>query len=167
MDESTAALDSVSEAIVQAAIDKLMQSRDHTVVLIAHRLSTIRNADKIALIAEGKVLEYGSHDELIEKPHGRYKRLFDSSKRQSTMYSMGLRNSVLSKVDETDKEEEEVIDWEAKIQDEESKAFDLKRARQLAQPDSYYMLIGSIGAVMAGGGTLTLTTIPYFTLKTV
>jgi ATP-binding cassette subfamily B (MDR/TAP) protein 1 len=127
-----------------------MQSRKQTVVLIAHRLSTIRNADCIALIAEGKVIEFGSHEELVEKPHGRYKRLFDSSKRQSTMDSMGLRKSGVTKIDD-EEEEEEDIDWEAKTKEDEAKAFDSKRAMEMAKPDTSYMLIGSIGAVMAGG----------------
>lgn len=127
-----------------------MQSRDHTVIVIAHRLSTIRHADRIALVSEGKVLEYGSHDELIERPHGRYKRLFESSKRRSTVDSVGLRRSTLiTKKEDVDEEEE--IDWEAKIKEEEEKSFSLKRARQMASPDKWYMLIGAVGAVMAGG----------------
>lgn len=137
LDEATSALDSASEAIVQAAIDELMQSRDHTVILIAHRLSTVRNADRIALIAEGKVIEYGSHDELIERPHGRYKRLFESSKRRSTVDSMGLRRSKIKNLHEEEVEEEEEIDWEKQIEEEAAKAFSAKRARDMAKPDCY------------------------------
>jgi ATP-binding cassette subfamily B (MDR/TAP) protein 1 len=128
-----------------------MQSRKQTVVLIAHRLSTIRNADCIALIAEGEVIEVGSHEELVVKPHGRYKRLFDSSKRRSTMDSMGLRKSAVNKMEDEEEEVEEEINWDAKIEEDEAKAFDIKRAREMAKPDTYYMLIGAIGAVMAGG----------------
>jgi len=152
LDEATSALDNESEAIVQAAIDRLMQSKDHTVIVIAHRLSTIRNADRIALISDGKVLEYGSHDELIEKPNGRYKRLFESSKRRSTVDSVGLRRSTLTvnKVKEEEDDDEE-IDWEAKIKEEEEKAFSAKRARQMAAPDTKFILAGAIGAVICGG----------------
>jgi ABC-type multidrug transport system fused ATPase/permease subunit len=57
LDDATAALDTASEAIVQAAIDTLLASREHTCIVIAHRLSTIRGADKIVFIADGKVLE--------------------------------------------------------------------------------------------------------------
>lgn len=150
LDEATSALDNESEAIVQAAIDDLMQSKDQTVVMIAHRLSTIRNADKIAFVAEGKVLEYGNHDDLIERPHGRYKRLFESSQRKATI--KGLRESMaVDKKGEKEEEEEEEIDWEAKIQEEEAAAFDAKRARGLAKPDLSYMAVGGVGAVMAGG----------------
>ena len=149
LDEATSALDNESESIVQEAINRLMSSKDLTVIVIAHRLSTIRNADKIALIAEGKVVEYGSHDDLIEKPNGRYKRLFDSSKRRSTIESMGLKKD--EKKDNAEKEEDEEIDWEAKMKAEEANAFSLSRARQMAAPDVGYMFFGSIGALIAGG----------------
>lgn len=149
LDEATSALDNESEAIVQEAIDKLMDSREHTVVVIAHRLSTIRSADRIAFIAEGKVMEYGTHEELIGRSNGRYKRLFESSKRRSTVASVGLRkSSSVGNVKED--EEEEVEDWEAKIQAEEEQAFDAKRARQMARPDGGYMLLGAVGATIAG-----------------
>ena len=151
LDEATSALDNESESIVQEAIDRLMVSKDHTVVVIAHRLSTVRNADKIALIADGHVLEFGSHDELVQKPDGRYKRLFDSSKRRSTLESMGLNSGKSKEKDFQQEEEDEEIDWEAKIKEEESKAFSAKRARRMATPDLLYMFVGSIGALMAGG----------------
>ncbi|HVS17533.1 MAG TPA: ABC transporter ATP-binding protein, partial [Planctomycetota bacterium] len=71
-DEATSALDSESEAVVQEALDRLMSSR--TVVVIAHRLSTIRNADRIVVLGHGRVLEVGSHLELLELG-GAYARL--------------------------------------------------------------------------------------------
>jgi len=146
--------DSDSETVVQEAIDTLMKSTDHSIIVIAHRLSTIRHADRIALISGGKVLEFGSHDELIQKPHGRYKRLVESSKRRSTVDSVGLRRSALideeSRVIDDDEEEEQAIDWEAKISEEEAQAFNAKRARQMAKPDAKYMIIGSVGALLAG-----------------
>lgn len=64
LDEATSALDAESEAIVQAALDKLMVGR--TTVIIAHRLSTVRNATKIAAVYRGRVLEEGSHEELMQ-----------------------------------------------------------------------------------------------------
>lgn len=64
LDEATSALDNKSEAIVQQAIDNLMT--DRTVFVIAHRLSTVQNADKIIVVNEGKLIEQGSHTELIE-----------------------------------------------------------------------------------------------------
>lgn len=149
LDEATSALDTHSEAVVQEAIDKLMSSRDQTCIVIAHRLSTIKSADKIAFIANGKVLEEGSHDELIVKPHGRYKRLFDSSRRETTMTTAKLKDSQTN--DKSgEKVDEEEIDWEAKFQEEEVKAFSASRARKLAAPDASFMIIGAFGALMAG-----------------
>lgn len=143
--------DNQSEAIVQEAINKIMASRDQTCIVIAHRLSTIRNADRIAFIAGGKVLEIGSHDELIVKPHGRYKRLFESSRRDADM-STAFLISQESKVKSDGKttEEDEEIDWESKIAEDEEKAFKAARARRMAAPDKGYILLGSIGGVFAG-----------------
>ncbi len=64
-DEATSALDSVTEREIQAAIDNL--TRDRTTFIVAHRLSTIKNADKIAVIKDGRCVEIGSYDELIAK----------------------------------------------------------------------------------------------------
>ncbi len=75
LDEATSALDNKSEAIVQKALDKLMENR--TVFVIAHRLSTIKNADRIAVINEGQIVEVGSHEALIAKD-GAYKVLYDA-----------------------------------------------------------------------------------------
>ncbi len=75
LDEATSALDNQSEAIVQKAIDNLM--KDKTVFVIAHRLSTIQNADKIAVINEGKLVELGKHEELLHIEDGHYKKLYE------------------------------------------------------------------------------------------
>jgi ATP-binding cassette subfamily B protein len=73
LDEATSSLDSESEQLVQIALDRLMQGR--TTFIIAHRLATIRNADKIAVIEAGRVVELGTHDELSARPDGLYRRL--------------------------------------------------------------------------------------------
>lgn len=75
LDEATSALDNESEAIVQKALDNLMANK--TVFVIAHRLSTIHNANRIAVLNEGELVELGSHDELINKEGGRYKHLYE------------------------------------------------------------------------------------------
>ena len=71
LDEATSALDSVSEKKIQDSVDRLVKER--TTLIVAHRLSTIRNADKIAVISDGDVIEYGSYDELMEKRGEFYK----------------------------------------------------------------------------------------------
>ena len=75
LDEATSALDNESEAIVQKAMDNLM--KDRTVFIIAHRLSTIKNADRIAVINEGELIELGNHDELMNIENGQYKALYE------------------------------------------------------------------------------------------
>jgi len=73
LDEATSALDTESEKSVQDALNKLMQGR--TTLVIAHRLSTIREADEIIILQEGRIVERGSHDELIDIEGSIYKRL--------------------------------------------------------------------------------------------
>ena len=76
LDEATSALDNEAEKIVQQAIENLM--KDRTVFVIAHRLTTVRNADRIAVIKDGKLVEIGNHDELINIEGGVYRHLYES-----------------------------------------------------------------------------------------
>ena len=83
LDEATSALDNKSEAIVQRALDNLIKNK--TVFVIAHRLSTIKNADRIAVINEGQLVELGTHDELMAINNGKYKYLYEMQfKRQES-----------------------------------------------------------------------------------
>lgn len=75
LDEATSALDSENERLVQAALDTLMKGR--TSMIIAHRLSTVRDADRILVLQHGKIVENGSHDELMSK-NGTYKLLAET-----------------------------------------------------------------------------------------
>lgn len=75
LDEATSALDNKSEDVVQKALDNLI--KDKTVFVIAHRLSTIKNADRIAVINQGELVELGNHDELMAIPKGQYKALYE------------------------------------------------------------------------------------------
>ncbi len=75
LDEATSALDNQSEEIVQKALDNLMQNK--TVFVIAHRLSTIKNANRIALINDGELVELGTHEELMQIENGQYRHLYE------------------------------------------------------------------------------------------
>ncbi|OIW12424.1 hypothetical protein TanjilG_04173 [Lupinus angustifolius] len=82
LDEATSALDSESERVVQEALDKASLGR--TTIIIAHRLSTIRNADIIAVVKNGKIMEMGSHNELIQNQHGLYTSLVHLQQTEKT-----------------------------------------------------------------------------------
>ena len=73
LDEATSALDSESETLVQEALERLM--RDRTVFIIAHRLATVRKAERILVVEQGKIVESGTHSELLEKGD-RYARFY-------------------------------------------------------------------------------------------
>lgn len=75
LDEPTSALDAGSEQIITKSLEELMQEK--TTFIIAHRLSTVRKADKILVFKEGKIIETGTHAELIQIEGGEYKRLYD------------------------------------------------------------------------------------------
>ncbi len=74
LDEATSSLDSHSESLIQDALDKLM--KDKTVIVIAHRLSTIKKMDRILVIEKGKIVEEGSHDELLRNDYSLYTKLW-------------------------------------------------------------------------------------------
>merc|ERR1712025_703737 len=73
LDEATSALDSESEYLVQQALDRIMIGR--SVLVIAHRLSTVKNAHQVVVMEKGKVVEMGTHDQLIQKEDGSYAKL--------------------------------------------------------------------------------------------
>ena len=81
LDEATSALDTESEKIVQAALDRLMEGR--TAVVIAHPLSTIRNADDIVVVDHGRIVEEGTHAQLLAKK-GLYASLYEAQFKSST-----------------------------------------------------------------------------------
>lgn len=76
LDEATSSIDTYSEELIQTATEKITEGR--TSIVIAHRLATIINADKIIVMDNGKIVEQGSHSELINRETGYYKNLYDS-----------------------------------------------------------------------------------------
>ncbi|CAK9235108.1 unnamed protein product [Sphagnum troendelagicum] len=75
LDEATSSLDTESEALVQQALDRLIGEGGRTIVLVAHRLSTVRNADNIAVLDKGALVEQGTHEQLLTKKDGVYEKL--------------------------------------------------------------------------------------------
>ena len=74
LDEATSALDNTTEILIQQALNSLKKGR--TTIVVAHRLSTIKNADKILVIANGSIVEEGTHEKLLNKRNGLYRKLY-------------------------------------------------------------------------------------------
>lgn len=77
LDEATSALDVKTEAIVQQDIDHLLEDKNKTIMIIAHKIATLRHMDKIIVIDKGKIIESGTHDELMNMPYSKYKTLWN------------------------------------------------------------------------------------------
>jgi len=154
LDEATSALDSESEKIVQAALDNIMADTGRTTIVIAHRLSTIRDADRIAVVDKGRVREIGTHDELMAKPNGRYKRLQDLQNLDTNVKTAaGKHDHDDDDDDHENTDDADKDDKEGKEQSEEDKAEEKRRAnraRTSGQADLIYFAIGSVGATLAG-----------------
>ena len=93
LDESTSALDSESEQVVQEALDNVVADQRRTTIVIAHRLSTIRNADLIAVVDGGQVVEQGTHDDLMAV-EGQYFHLVEAQKTKIPVEETTVRQSV-------------------------------------------------------------------------
>ena len=148
LDEATSALDSESERIVQEALDRLLESKTQTVLVIAHRLSTVRNADRIAVIDNGRIKEIGTHEELMAIPDGHYKRLQEFQSLSSSKADIKMITTEKNKQEEV-KKEEKLENGNVKVSDKISKVH-ASRARLLAKDDLGLFAIGSFGAILAG-----------------
>ena len=83
LDEATSALDNTTEVLIQQALDELCRGR--TTLVVAHRLSTIRNADEIAVVINGRIMERGTHQELMDAD-GTYKQLYSLQFRENDYF---------------------------------------------------------------------------------
>jgi len=106
LDEATSALDAQNEAMVQSSIDELLGAKGATAVVVAHRLSTVKNANKIVVVERGKVVQMGSHEELLQQQGGRYEALV---KTQLIGHNPGASKRKVQE-DEDDGEEGDVSD---------------------------------------------------------
>ncbi|CAK8563878.1 unnamed protein product [Lathyrus sativus] len=157
LDEATSALDAESERVVQETLDKIMINR--TTIIVAHRLSTISNADIIAVIHQGKVVEKGTHAELTKDPDGTYSQLIrlqeikrDSSEQCGANDSDSSRNSFVvsnsmptTQVKGSEKVLSEVASHENKTPD-----ITFLRLAYLNKPEIPMLLIGTLAAALTG-----------------
>ncbi|XP_059656832.1 ABC transporter B family member 2-like [Cornus florida] len=165
LDEATSALDAESEKSVQEALDRVMVGR--TTIVVAHRLSTIRNADLIAVVQNGKIVETGSHEELISKPNSAYASLVQlqetaslhrASSRGPTMgrglsikYSRELSRTTTSFGASFRSDKESVSRIGADAADSlKSKHVSARRLYSMVGPDWNYGVFGTICALIAG-----------------
>lgn len=135
---------------MQEALDQLMQDHSRTTIVIAHRLSTIRNADRIAVISDGKVRELGTHDELMANPESKYRRLHELQDMGSSTHVSRVKSSEKSSITKTSKGKDlSTVDEDEKVDTEKEKSV-ASKARLLAKDDLHLFGVGSIGAVLAG-----------------
>jgi len=149
LDEATASLDSQSEKLVQESIDKITSQEGLTTILIAHRLSSIQKADRIAVIADGKVKEIGTYEELMAKPKGHFRRL---QAMQFGYADCTAKTKTKKDKKKKKKQKDKIVDYLGVIEeiDTEKKKSNAQRARLLARDDAFYFFIGGIGALLAG-----------------
>ncbi|TXG54266.1 hypothetical protein EZV62_019522 [Acer yangbiense] len=160
LDEATSALDAESEKSVQEALDRVMVGR--TTVVVAHRLSTIRNADVIAVVQGGKIVETGSHEELISNPNSAYAALIQLQETASQGPTIGralsvkcpressLRRTSFGASFHSEKESvlsRSVVDAMEPVK---PKHVSPKKMYSMVRPDWMYGVFGTIGGLIAG-----------------
>ncbi|KAJ0263269.1 ABC transporter B family member 2 [Hirschfeldia incana] len=157
LDEATSALDAESEKSVQEALERVMVGR--TTVVVAHRLSTVRNADVIAVVREGKIIEFGNHENLISNPDGAYSALLRLQEAASLEPEPSLDrtlsrpNSIqysreLSRTGSCS-EKESVTGEDVEDQSKEANVT-MRRIYSMIRPDWMYGICGTLCAFIAG-----------------
>ncbi|KAM5568507.1 hypothetical protein ABKV19_016192 [Rosa sericea] len=164
LDEATSALDAESERVVQEALDRIMVNR--TTVIVAHRLSTVRNADTIAVIHRGVIVEQGPHSELTKDPDGAYHQLIRLQKNITVSKHSGLdvQDSILPFVREESSPRRNSIpsasgmletapvgpDIPATVLSKGQPKFSLRQLAYLNKPEIPIILLGTIAASVNG-----------------
>ncbi|RHZ13518.1 hypothetical protein DYB31_007320 [Aphanomyces astaci] len=165
LDEATSALDAESEHVVQASLDALLATRQRTTIIIAHRLSTIRDADRIVVLNEGHVVEEGSHDDLISRPDSHYKKLVEAQARPTTSSPNTAASTATTQsakatktqlaetsIDVAKVSEHSVVSTADMAPDAAAshKSVALSRLWRMNSPEAWYILCGSLGALIHG-----------------
>jgi ATP-binding cassette subfamily B (MDR/TAP) protein 1 len=178
LDEATSALDAESERVVQGALNDLMATANMTTLAIAHRLSTIRHSDKIVVLADGHVVEEGSHDELVEIEHGVYRKLYtiqeakaqeeletaalalaeaeSEQSQQKSEDSDGLRRQPSyrsMRSDDTCTSDRQSVIRAQELEAAEEKAppkFTVGIANAISRPERKYFMLGMVGSAING-----------------
>uniref|UniRef100_M4DRJ2 ABC transporter B family member 2-like n=1 Tax=Brassica campestris TaxID=3711 RepID=M4DRJ2_BRACM len=157
LDEATSALDAESEKSVQEALEGVMVGR--TTVVVAHRLSTVRNADVIAVVHEGKIVEFGNHENLVSNPDGAYSALLRLQEAASLECNPSLdrtlsrpHNIQYSREQSRTSsclEKESVTREDGEDQSKEAKVT-MRRLYSMIRPDWLYGICGTLCAFIAG-----------------
>uniref|UniRef100_K3WT62 ABC transporter B family member 2 n=1 Tax=Globisporangium ultimum (strain ATCC 200006 / CBS 805.95 / DAOM BR144) TaxID=431595 RepID=K3WT62_GLOUD len=164
LDEATSALDAESERVVQAALNDLMAKTNMTTLVIAHRLSTIRHADKIVVVANGRVIEDGPHESLMQIQDGVYHNLYtiqedtstDEQLRVGHVASSGMDIYIRKVSSENGRKNDGTIGTSVEAaadSDKISKSytnFSIMKVMALSRNQSKYLLAGCFGAAVVG-----------------
>ncbi|XP_066997611.2 ATP-dependent translocase ABCB1 [Anabrus simplex] len=158
LDEATSALDTGSEAKVQKALDQA--SRGRTTIIVAHRLSTIRGADKIVVLSEGKVVEEGTHEKLMEL-RGHYHALVtaqispteptdDNEAEKKEKQALRRMVSVVSETSTVADDEDEIPQYNTADYDDKPTPVSMYSILKTNSPEWVYILIGTLSSVVMG-----------------
>ncbi|KAL5715157.1 ABC-type xenobiotic transporter [Ranunculus cassubicifolius] len=165
LDEATSALDAESEKSVQQALDRVMVGR--TTVVVAHRLSTIRNADMIAVVQNGNIVETGSHEDLMSKQNSAYSSLVQLQQSSSSQRnpSLGPTMERLSSFKNSIEVSRTTTSFQTSLHSEKDMSYhnvgdgsktlkrkhvSIRRLYGMASPDWVYAVFGTLGALVSG-----------------